>query len=195
MSAPDRIILDDNGRIPVSLLRDLISYSPETGCLTWKPRTPDLFRTSIKTPEQMCLAWNKRHAGKEALTASSHGYKIGTIFSKIYISHVVAWAISYGDWPSDQIDHIDGDQSNNRLSNLRHVDYSQNGKNTKLNASNKSGKMGVYQNKSNRKWVARIQTEGRRIHIGTYATKDEAISARNKAERKYGFHPNHGRLK
>ena len=78
------------------------------------------------------------------------------------------------------IDHIDNDRLNNNLSNLRWVDYTENCMNTRKRISNTSSQYkGVYKTKSN-KWCASIRLNYKKIHIGTFATEDEAGNAYNK---------------
>jgi hypothetical protein len=63
----------------------------------------------------------------------------------------------------------------------------------KRRADNKSGVMGVFWYARKSKWLAYINSEGRRKHIGYFDTKSDAIAARKEAEREMGFHRNHGR--
>jgi hypothetical protein len=90
-----------------------------------------------------------------------------------------------------QVDHLDGNPSNNRRENLRLVSNHENQKNRAVPKNNKTGIMGVY--KVGEKWLASIRVDGKTIHIGSYDTKKEASTARKEAEERYGFHPNHGR--
>lgn len=76
------------------------------------------------------------------------------------------------------IDHINQIKYDNRKSNLRYATKSQNYINTKYKIR------GVYMNK-NKKWYARIKVNGAVINLGTYQTREEAVSARQQAEIKY----------
>jgi hypothetical protein len=100
--------------------------------------------------------------------------------------------LSNGEWPNGQVDHINGDRSDNRICNLRIVDSQQNCRNQKLRKTNATGTMGVYFHKLTGKWTAQIMQSGKRIHLGLFDTKEGAISARKLAEVGYGYHPNHG---
>lgn len=82
-------------------------------------------------------------------------------------------------------DHIDGDGANNRKSNLREVSQKTNMKNLKMYANNTSGHTGVYYNKLEKKWKARITVDNIKINLGTYATFEEAVIAREEAEKQY----------
>ncbi|QDP61702.1 MAG: hypothetical protein Unbinned4466contig1000_14 [Prokaryotic dsDNA virus sp.] len=84
-------------------------------------------------------------------------------------------------------------RTDNRLCNLRKVTRVENSRNAAIGKNNKSGCTGVHLNKNNKNWVASIKVNGKGILIGSFKNKEEAIKARKEAERKYGFHPNHGR--
>jgi hypothetical protein len=95
----------------------------------------------------------------------------------------------YGDWPENQVDHIDGDPSNNKISNLRPATNKGNGRNAKKHSRNKSGLMGVGWLKSLEKWRVRIGT----THIGVANDFFDACCLRKAAEIEHGYHKNHGR--
>lgn len=109
------------------------------------------------------------------------------------LAHRVCWAVHYGEWPSDQIDHIDGNGLNNRISNLRVVDNTGNMRNTKMKRNNTSGVMGVSYHQETNKWRAYIGAGSKQIYLGLFDDFDQAVSARRLAEVHYGYHPNHGR--
>lgn len=170
------------------ILRQLLRYEPDTGKLYWRERPRELFSS-----EQSPRKWNTRYAGTEAFTTEANGYKEGRIFRRLVKAHRAAWAVSYGCWPPEHIDHINGDRSDNRLENLRLATPAENSKNQKKPSTNTSGVVGVYWNKHNGNWRARIKSAQRNIEVGSFDCIAAAILARHIAERKYGFHPNHGR--
>jgi hypothetical protein len=174
--------------VDIELLRSILDYDKETGFLFWKERPESLF-----SRRRLHGTWNTRWAGKRALTAKdSLGYYRGPIFGKYFRAHRVAWAIETGDWPP-QIDHINGDRSDNRFVNLRASDYAQNSKNKGLNRNNTSGVLGVYWSNKDKRWVAQIMADGKCTVLGRFFTLEEAASARAAANVKYGFSENHGR--
>lgn len=118
--------------ISIELLRQLLRYEPETGKLYWLSRDVSLFHESAtRTAAGTCKWWNGRFAGKEAFTATGvHGCRAGRIFGQAHYAHRVAWALHHGGWPTDEIDHQDGDRANNRISNLREVMRQQEAGNT-----------------------------------------------------------------
>jgi len=138
--------------------------------------------------------WNARFKNREAFTASdSYYYRQGMVFNKRFLAHRVVWAIYHGIWPDDQIDHINGVRDDNRIENLRIATSGENARNTAIPKNNTSGIIGVCWNKRNSKWEAKIMSNGKQIHLGYFASKDDAVAARAEAEVKYGFHENHGR--
>lgn len=169
---------------------ELLDADMDNGKLKWKYRPEAQFPAGYRAYR----SWNARFLDKEAFTAvNNHGYKVGTLFGKIYTAHRVVWAIAHGEWPSDQIDHINGLRVDNRLCNLRLTSNSRNHKNQKMPATNTSGVVGVRLEKRTGAWVAAIYDCGRRHYLGTFSEKDEAIAARKAAEVRFGYHPNHGR--
>lgn len=177
-----------------ALLRELLRYERGTGKLYWLPRTPEHFSHTLD-PDLCCRRWNTAHAGEEAMpgASASHGYCAGALFDRQFLKHRVIWALVTGEWPTDEIDHIDGDRTNNRFANLRSVPREINMRNRKLDCDNRSGAIGVYWARHAGKWRAEIKGEGKRIHLGYFTDKAAAIAARKAAEPALGFHPNHGR--
>jgi HNH endonuclease/AP2 domain len=165
----------------VDQLRALLTYDPQTGALTWKPRAID--------PKN----WNKRHAGKPAFATNIRGYLCGAVNRVLLRGHRVAWAIHHGHWPQGEIDHVNGDKQDNRLENLRDVTAQENRKNQKMRVGNTSGQTGVCFIPSRRKWRALISHNGQRINLGSFDCRDAAVAARAMAEATYGYHQNHGR--
>lgn len=77
-------------------------------------------------------------------------------------------------------DHINGNRLDNRRNNLRSVTQQQNAMNAGLHKNNTSGCTGVCKN--NNSWVAYINYLQKRINIGSFKTKEEAITARKQKE-------------
>ena len=175
------------------LLRQLLRYEPETGKLYWRTRTPDMFNKGKRSVEHSCNQWNSRYAGQEAFTADNgQGYKQGCLLGKPYKAHRIIWAIVNGEW-IDEVDHVTGVRSDNRIANLRDGSNGENRKNLRLPLVNTSGVMGVSWFKKIKKWHSYINADGQRIRLGYFENFDDAVSARKSAEVKYGYHKNHGR--
>ena len=136
--------------------------------------------------------------GREAFKSiSGKGYLGGSFNRQKFLSHRVAWALFYGEWPHGQIDHLNGNRKDNRINNLRVVSNLENcrnlGRRSVQNPDRDSGVNGVYWHKKNQKWVARLKTNGVWIYLGSHTDLEQAVAARRRAEAAYGFHPNHGR--
>lgn len=174
-------------------LRKLLRYEPDTGKLFWRARSVALFSsTGRRSANHACALWNSRFAGKEAFTADDGGgYKSGGIFCRLHRAHRVIWALHHDEWPTHEIDHINGVKDDNRIVNLRDVSHIENSRNTRRSSNNTSGHMGVGWNKARGKWEARIKV-GRQIYLGLFDVFEDAVAARKAAEIKYGFHENHG---
>lgn len=180
--------------VRADILNEILDCDLDTGCLTWRTRGADFFPSKKRSPEHSANNWNKKYAGKEAFfSVNADGYLYGRIFRRQYMAHRVIWAMSNGVWPRNQIDHIDGVRSNNRLLNLRDVTHTENNKNRGITNRNTSGIVGVSWNIRKEKWVAYITVSGTFISLGYHSEKHVAEAARKAAEVKYGFHENHGR--
>lgn len=115
-----------------------------------------------------------------------------SIKNKFYLCHRLAWLYVHGEFPENEIDHIDGNGLNNRISNLRHVIHEVNGRNQKLNKNNTSGYCGVTWDKQRSRWASQIKHGGINRILGRFENILEAVAARKEAETEYGFHVNHG---
>lgn len=171
--------------IDLETARRLLAYNPETGSLTWKPRG------DRDCPRDGGKRWNGRYAGREAFFVSPEGYRQGMVLRIMVRAHRLAWLIHYGEWPRNDLDHINGNRLDNRISNLREVTRAENCRNQKLRKTNKSGVIGVIQKGS--RWHANIMANGKQVFLGSFSTKEEAAAARQAASDKCGYHPNHGR--
>jgi hypothetical protein len=138
-------------------LHETVHYDPETGKFFWKIGGP------------------KRRIGQRAGTINSQGYNEITIDRVRYRCARLAWYLSYDAWPNE-IDHINQIRGDDRLSNLRDVDRSANIINGP--ARSPTGEKGISVNKTS--WIARVQRNYRSIYIGSFATKEEAVAARNR---------------
>lgn len=168
-----------------AILPLLLHYEPETGRLFWKIRAPDLYPADGEhSAEYRAKRWNSRRAGKQAFThVREDGYRYGSVMGYTVAAHRIILAMAEGKWP-DQVDHINGDRTDDRLCNLRSVTRSENMRN--LSCRNPSGAIGVYRYRDGVRWYASM-------HLGVFDTFEEARAAREKAQRDLGYHPNHGR--
>lgn len=179
---------------PAETLHQLLSYNPETGELFWKHRPIEMFEgDGVYPAERRWKSWNTRHAGTRALSyEDDRGYLVGAVFHQNHKAHRVIWAMMTGEWPN-HIDHLNGNPKDNRWVNLKDGDRSANMSNRKLSSNNKSGAHGVSFAQSHQRWIARIQHNGKRIGLGSYRNREDAVAARKAAEKTYGYLPTHGR--
>ena len=177
----------------VNWLRLIADYDPESGKITWRNRGPETFRCDRRERTRVSSRWNKLRAGKCAGHINKAGYVMICLEHKNVFAHKMAWAMHYGFWPNDQIDHINGVKSDNRIQNLRTVTAQENSKNRKKPENNTSGKIGVHFHKPSKKWHARVMDNGKRLHIGAFLSPEEASEAYTEISSKLGFHENHGR--
>lgn len=104
-----------------------------------------------------------------------------------YLAHRLAWLYVYGEWPKNQIDHINRIKTDNKIKNLRDVTNSTNQHNNAIRRHNTSGTTGVMTLKSKNSWGAQIYVNNKRIYLGVFKTKEEAISARKNYEKFIGL--------
>lgn len=161
-------------KITLERLRELVEYNSEIGRFFWL-RSGRGFMTK----------------GAEAGSFDAHGYGQIRIDGQIYKEHHLVWLFHTGEWPTEQIDHINHQRRDNRFENLRVATNSENHKNRPLQKNNTSGFVGVHWDK--RGWFeAYINVGGKKIRLGRFKNIEDAIEARKKANEQYGFHENHG---
>ena len=134
-----------------------------------------------------------RTKGQVAGSITDSGYIVIGVCGKNYRAHLLAWFYTYGEWPSLDIDHINGNRADNRIKNLRVVTRKENSRNSSLRSNNTSGQVGVSYMQRLGKWRAYITENGKQIGLGLYSSVELATEARKKAEKKYGYHSNHGK--
>lgn len=145
-------------------MRDILQYNPDTGVFIWR-------RTKAKAK-----------AGEEAGFIDVHGYRRISISGVKHYAHRLAWWFVYQEWPSHIIDHINRVKTDNRISNLRAVTQKENGLNCKISKNSSSGFTGVSFDKRRLKWCAYINRSGKKIALGSYENKLDAVMARKLAE-------------
>lgn len=154
-------------KLTQSILRNLLSYDPETGLFT-----------------RLVVTCNKVKIGDIAGSLHYSGYIHIRVLGVIQNAQRLAWLYMTGSFPNGEIDHINGNRSDNRLSNLRDVSKSVNLQNQrKAQSSNKAKLLGVDYRKNLKKWVAQIQINGVKHYLGTFSTPELAHAAYTKAKR------------
>lgn len=153
--------------VSVERLRSSFEYDRETGALV---RVVDQFGRPMRA-----------HVG----AVTRRGYGSVCFMGVPHKVHRLVWALHYGSWPTDHVDHIDGNRSNNALANLRLADRSINQQNQRrARSDNKLGLLGVSTKKATGKFVAQIGISGRKVNLGTFSTAEEAHAAYVEAKRR-----------
>lgn len=132
-------------------------------------------------------------AGKVAGTVQKNGYIRIRVDGKLYYGHRLAWLYMTGEWPNDEIDHVDMDRANNSFANLREASGSENKHNRRKYRNNTSGFKGVSWDKHNGRWLAYIGLNYKKRSIGLFKTPEEAAKAYHEAARK--LHGDFARVK
>jgi HNH endonuclease len=151
-------------------LRELLSYDPATG----------LFTRLVSGRGRGAIA------GSVAGGKSLCGYiRIG-VSGRFYMAHRLAWLYTHGVWPAGDIDHINGEKADNRLSNLRDVSTSVNMQNQRsAQPRNASGFLGV--TRHGNRFEASIKINGVNLYLGSYGSPEEAHASYLKEKRR--IHP------
>lgn len=131
---------------------DRIHYDPGTGVFTWSVAGAGIAK------------------GREAGTTTCHGYRVIRLGRYGYRAHRLAWFLSYGKWPVGEIDHINGDKLDNRITNLRDVTRAENAQNVShaMRNNRSCGLLGVTWNKQHRRWQSKIQANRVMHHVGYF---------------------------
>jgi hypothetical protein len=170
--------------VTLEILLDFLSYDKSRGCLIWKAAPPKYFKNGA-----CAFLWNTDHCGNPVpLPRNPNGYVKFSFCGQDFPLHRLVWAVVNGDWPSQNLDHINGQECDNRIENLREATTTVNNRNQKLHINNKSGANGVYVTESGKYSAALLGN-----HLGTFESIEEAVSARKTAEREAGaFTERHG---
>jgi len=164
-------------KLTQSYLKECLTYDPETGIFTWNERPLSHFKNS-----NVYKTWNTRFSGKNAGTIKGNGYLAIRINSKVCKAHRLAFLYTEGYFPENQVDHMDRDRANNKLSNLREVSQMCNMQNCMLAKNNTSGVTGVTWGKDTNKWHARIKINSKQKYLGYFDNFDDAVMARYNEE-------------
>ena len=163
-----------DANLTAALLRERFHYNPTTGVFTRLVRTSNFCKLG---PAGM---------------ATKRGNVAICVGGKKRAAHRLAWLYMTGEWPKHEIDHIDGNPLNNCFANLREATGAQNKQNQhRPHIDNVSGFLGVFRHGKNRagqiRWRARIQLDGKSIHIGLFDSPEAAHAAYLDAKRR--LHP------
>lgn len=157
----------------INELRHALRYDADTGRFFWRQRRGNV-------PE----------GAETGLCGNARGYRIIGWRNRLYVAHRLGWALYHGKWPEQDIDHINGDRSDNRIGNLRLATRSENMQNAKTPVHNSSGYRGVHWHAKAKKWRAVIWKDKRPYHLGFFDAVTDAAEAYRAAKlRLHSFNP------
>jgi hypothetical protein len=174
-------------------VRALLLYAPDTGLLFWRVRSIEWFSDYADKASLTMKKWNTRWAGKPALGAKSNGYLTGHINRVQVYAHRIAWTYYHNEQVAAgmYIDHINGDRTDNRITNLRTVTPQQSSFNMPPRSQARQLK-GVKYDARRGHWYARIRIDGVDTFLGRFPSADAAAAAYKKAAERYqGDHAYH----
>ena len=145
-------------------VREHLDYDPETGELRWRKRK--------KSKRQSLVAGSSR----------PDGYRVIGINYTQYLSHRLIWLWWYGYFPEHDVDHINRDKTDNRLTNLREVAHVCNIRNCKKRKTNSSGVTGIRWDTTLNKWTSTMMLAGKHKYLGGHDCFTEAVAHRLAAE-------------
>lgn len=151
--------------IPHQELLEIMDYDPETGIFVWSKPRP------------------KIQVGQRVGYKHYKGYLNTEILGKFYSLHRLAWFYVYGEWPSDQLDHINCQKDDNRIANLRLADPFKNQHNRPLGRMNTSGFKGVRPIAG--RFDAYITAHKKHYYLGRFDTPEQAHAAYTAAAKKH----------
>ena len=149
-------------------VRKLLDYEPETGVFRW--------RVDVNS---------RARKGMVAGCGNGEGYTRIKVFGNSYRAHRLVWLHVYGDWPPEQIDHVNGLRDDNRLVNLRLATNSQNSANKPAQRNNALGLKGVCFRSDSGKFESKIMFNSQQKHLGRFQTAEEAHAAYCAAAEKF----------
>jgi len=154
-------------KLTLDIAKELWDYDPTEGTFTWKLRDKEHFRS-----ENHWLKYVESKVGTLCGTLTKRGYIVLGYDGSQYYAHRLAWLFVTGEWPSEYIDHINRDKSDNRFDNLRVVSSGENSRNVSKSSRNTSGQVGVSYCDQTEIWRARWSNlDGTRGYFGRSARK------------------------
>jgi len=146
--------------LTVERLRAVLDYDPASGVFRWRVDTG-----------------KKRLAGTVAGCSTKTGHAVIGIDGRLYLAHRLAWMWVNGQWPAEEIDHRNGDPSDNRITNLREASHAQNMRNSSIRSHNTTGFKGVHFYKRTGAWTAKVTAGGRQHFLGYFRSAQDAHAA------------------
>jgi hypothetical protein len=129
----------------IDFVKHYLDYNADIGVLIWKRARS-----------------NRAPAGSKAGCLNTTGYLVAQIDGQLMYCHHLAWVLHYNEWPSKEVDHVNGVRNDNRIVNLRLASSNQNKFNMRLNVRNTSGVKGVSWDDVRKKWAVSVKAGTKR---------------------------------
>jgi len=160
----------------IEYIRKRLEYFPKTGRIVWRSLEASDFPGGYTSPAMQAVDHNRSRAGRDAETLDRRGKGIVISVAGMVLEPArVAWALHYGEWPDNIVDHIDSDHSNNKLDNLRLATVAENNRNRTSVDGTSSKYLGV--TKVDKKWQAQIKHNGGVTYLGRFDSEESAAIA------------------
>ena len=114
---------------------------------------------------------------KRAGTVVDRGYRVIHFGGRLYLEHRLIWFMMTGEWPKNEVDHINRDRVDNRWSNLREATKFEQGGNMTRRYDAKNLFQGATKRPNAVSYVSTIRHNGKKIHLGCFETAEEAHEA------------------
>jgi hypothetical protein len=149
-------------------------------------RAKEVFSDNGRSLLWMAPTARRNKRGQLAGTVRPDGYMQVCVAGKLYLAHRVLWLMRTGEWPAGEVDHINGDKTDNSPSNLREVSKSGNMQNIRqaFSSNSSTGLLGVSVEKKTGKFYARICVDGKQKTLGTFDCPKDAHFAYLDAKRR-----------
>lgn len=150
-------------------LKEVLDYNPISGEFFWRDYQLPSRKARRKTG-RACIGSRAGHNRKR------DGYLELRYDGTLYLGHRLAWLYVHGEWPSGELDHINGNPADNRIKNLRPATRSQQNGNTRRRRNNKTGFKGVCKYRDRYSAYIKIPKQKSK-YLGSFASPQEAHQA------------------
>lgn len=156
-----RVSADKQASLTADSLREMLCYDSETGIFTWRETRH----------------WRALKGTVAGGCSHQRGYRAIRINYRSYLAHRLAWLYVYGEWPSKEVDHINGDTADNSIKNLRQCTRQQNCWNGTVRDQNGVGERHIYRRGNS--FRVKFLKNKKYLYNRQFKTLERAIAERN----------------